>query len=113
VYGDGTQTRDYVYVGDVADAFLAAATSRTAGIWNVGTGTETSVLDLIDLIGAASGQAVEPVFAPARAGELPRSALDVTRAEADLGWRAATPISDGITKVYDWVRSGSSDRAAR
>jgi UDP-glucose 4-epimerase len=113
VYGDGTQTRDYVYVGDVADAFLAAATSRTAGIWNVGTGTETSVLDLIDLIGAASGQAVEPVFAPARAGELPRSALDVTRAEADLGWRAATPISDGITKVYDWIRSGSSDRAAR
>ena len=73
IFGDGTQTRDYVYVGDVVEAFLLAAESDRAGIWNVGTGTETSVLQLV---GETAGRPVDPQFAQARPGELARSALD-------------------------------------
>ncbi|WP_066369474.1 NAD-dependent epimerase/dehydratase family protein [Herbidospora mongoliensis] len=111
IFGDGTQTRDYVYVGDVVTAFLAAGTAEQGGTWNIGTGRETSVLDLIKHIGQAAGREVEPVFAPARPGELQRSALDATAARNDLGWFSATPIDEGINRVYAWVRDGRPDRA--
>ena len=80
IYGDGTQTRDYVYVGDAVAAFLAAADQGRPGIWNFGTGIESSVLDLARLIGEAVGRAVDPQFAPARPGELQRSALAAEQA---------------------------------
>ena len=111
IYGDGKQTRDYVYVGDVAAAFLAAAEAGRPGSWNIGTGIETTVLDLAALIGEAAGRAVEPEFAPPRPGELPRSALAVELAGRDLGWSAATSLADGVRAVYRWIESGTPDRA--
>jgi UDP-glucose 4-epimerase len=111
VYGDGRQTRDYVYVGDVVAAFLAAADTGRPGSWNVGTGIETTVLDLAATIGEAAGRPVEPEFAPPRPGELPRSALAVELAGRDLGWSPATSLADGVQAVYRWIESGTPDRA--
>ncbi|TKK90355.1 NAD-dependent epimerase/dehydratase family protein [Herbidospora galbida] len=110
VYGDGTQTRDYVYVGDVVTAFLAADASDQGGTWNIGTGRETSVLDLIKHIGQAAGRETAPSFAPARLGELQRSTLDATAARNDLGWFPLLSITEGIDRVYAWIREGRSDR---
>jgi UDP-glucose 4-epimerase len=111
IYGDGTQTRDYVYVGDTVSAFLAAADAGRPGTWNIGTGTESSVLDIVGIIRDVAGRAVQPRFSPARQGELLRSALAVGRATQDLGWRAQTPLADGIAVVYRWIEAGAHDRA--
>ena len=111
IYGDGTQTRDYVYVKDVVAAFLAAADQGRPGIWNFGTGVEVSVLDLARLIGEAAGREVDPQFAPPRPGELQRSALAAERARRDLGWEPAVPLAQGVRTVYEWISSGAPDRA--
>jgi UDP-glucose 4-epimerase len=111
VYGDGTQTRDYVYVGDTVGAFLAAADAGRPGTWNVGTGVEVSVLDIVAIIDAVAGGAEAPQFGQPRAGELLRSALAVGRVAQDLGWQARVPLVDGIAAVYRWVEAGAGDRA--
>jgi UDP-glucose 4-epimerase len=111
IYGDGTQTRDYVYVGDVVTAFLAAADTGRPGTWNIGTGIETSLLELAATIGEAAGRAIEPEFAPPRRGDLARSALAVGLARRDLGWSAAVPLADGVRAVYRWIESGVPHRA--
>jgi UDP-glucose 4-epimerase len=111
IYGDGTQTRDYLYIGDAVGAFLAAADQGRPGIWNFGTGVETSVLDLAGRIGDAAGQEVNPEFAAARPGELQRSALASERAERDLGWTPKVPRTEGIQKVYQWIEAGTPDRS--
>jgi UDP-glucose 4-epimerase len=90
VYGDGRQTRDFVYVGDVAAAFLAGAEREATGVLNVGTGEETSVLDLVAALG------VEPRFEPQRPGEVRRSCLDPSAAERTLGWRAGVALPEGL-----------------
>jgi UDP-glucose 4-epimerase len=110
IYGDGSQTRDYVYVGDVVAAFLAAADRGRPGTWNIGTGTEVSVLELAGLIGGVAGRPAEPDFAAPRAGELQRSALAVERAHRDLGWSAVTTLADGLRAAYQWIEAGSPDR---
>jgi UDP-glucose 4-epimerase len=112
VYGDGTQTRDYVYVGDAVEAFLAAADRGRPGTWNIGTGTEVSVLGLARLIGEAAGRDVDPEFTGARAGELQRSALAVERAHRDLGWTPQVPLAEGVRRVYRWIEAGTPDRAS-
>jgi len=112
IYGDGAQTRDYVYVGDVVRCFLAAADTGRPGIWNVGTGAEVSVLDLVGIIAEVSGQPVTPEFAPARAGELLRSAVAVERAARDLSWRPTMALASGIRNVYRWIQDGAPVRAA-
>ncbi len=112
VFGDGTQTRDYVYVGDTVAAFLAAADQRRPGTWNIGTGIEVSVLDLAHVIGEVTGREVSHTLAAARPGELQRSALAVERAWADLGWRAETALADGVRSVCQWIEAGTPDRAA-
>jgi len=96
VFGDGRQTRDYVYVGDVVEAFRAAGVSRAEGVYNIGTGEETSVLELGELLGRACDREFEPEFAPPRPGEVQRIAIDSRRAEAGLGWRARTSLADGL-----------------
>jgi UDP-glucose 4-epimerase len=104
IFGDGSQTRDYVYVGDVADAMLRALESN-GGVYNIGTGVETSVVGLYDAIRAAVGIDLEPTFAPARLGELQRSVLDASLAERELGWRPARPLADGLIATWDWISS--------
>jgi UDP-glucose 4-epimerase len=111
IYGDGTQTRDYVYVGDAVRAFLAAGDSGRPGTWNIGAGVEVSVLDLVAIIGVVAGKGVRPAFAAARPGELLRSAVATERAASELGWRAGTPLAEGVRRVYRWIESGAPDRA--
>jgi UDP-glucose 4-epimerase len=111
IYGDGTQTRDYVYVGDVARAFTAAADTACPGIWNIGTGRETTVLELAAAIGEAAGRPAAPVFAAARPGELLRSAVAPTLAAAELGWRPRIALADGIRNVIRWISDGARPRA--
>jgi UDP-glucose 4-epimerase len=112
IFGDGRQTRDYVYVKDAVAAFLAAADRGRPGTWNIGSGREVSVLELASVIGSAAGLPVEPVFAPARRGELLRSALAIRRVERDLGWRPVTPLAAGVRGVLQWIEAGAGDRAA-
>jgi UDP-glucose 4-epimerase len=111
IYGDGTQTRDYVYVGDAVAAFLAAADRGRPGTWNIGSGREVSVLELAKVIGQVAGRPAEPSFRPPRPGELQRSALAIEAAERDLGWRPGTTLSDGVAAVYRWIEAGAPDRA--
>jgi len=111
IYGDGTQTRDYVYVADVVAAFLAAADRGRPGTWNIGTGVEVSVLDLVRIIAGLAGRDLSPSFAPKRPGELARSAVAVGRAASELGWQVAVPLAEGIARVYGWISAGAPDRA--
>jgi UDP-glucose 4-epimerase len=90
IYGDGGQTRDFVYVADVVDAFLLAGDHDGGGRCNIATGRETSVLDLARELG------LRPRFAPERAGEVRRSCLDPTLAAQRLGWRASTTLQQGL-----------------
>src|SRR5690348_6990403 len=110
IYGDGTQTRDYVYVGDAVRAFLAAGDNGRPGTWNIGSGVEVSVLDLVAIIGVVAGRGVRPAFAGPRPGELQRSAVATERAASELGWRAAMPLAEGVRRVYQWIESGAPDR---
>ncbi|HEY1356368.1 MAG TPA: NAD-dependent epimerase/dehydratase family protein [Solirubrobacterales bacterium] len=97
VYGDGTQTRDYIYVGDVVAAALAAAESHASGAINIGTGIETDVLELAARLGELAGRDdFAPELAPPRTGEVQRIALDPGRAERELGWRAETGLEEGL-----------------
>jgi UDP-glucose 4-epimerase len=111
IFGDGGQTRDYVYIGDAVAAFLAAADAGRPGIWNIGSGAEVSVLELARVISEVAGRPVDPLFTPARPGELLRSALAPERARRDLGWAATTLLPDGVARVYRWIQSGAPERA--
>jgi UDP-glucose 4-epimerase len=106
IYGDGRQTRDYVFVGDVVQANLAAADNRqVGGAVNVGTGRESSVLDLLAIIQQEGGRDdFEAQFADARLGEIERSCLAVTRAREDLGWEAKTSLADGMRATLQAAR---------
>ncbi len=112
LYGDGSQTRDYVYVGDAVSAFLAAADAGRPGTWNIGTGVEVSVLDIVAIIGDVAGRPITTRPGQPRAGELLRSSLAVDRVARDLDWRARTALTGGIGTVYRWIKAGAPDRAS-
>jgi UDP-glucose 4-epimerase len=104
VYGDGTQTRDYIYVGDVVSAALAAGDSEATGPINVGTGRETSVLELIEALRQlGAGEGFEPELAPPRTGEVQRVSIDAGRAERELGWRAQVGLEQGLRQTLDAI----------
>jgi UDP-glucose 4-epimerase len=103
VFGDGEQTRDFVFVDDVVDAFVRAATRGGGLVCNIGTGRETSVNELFATMTAQAGVKAEPVFAPLRPGELLRSSLDIERASMQLGWRPWTELASGTRAVLDFV----------
>jgi UDP-glucose 4-epimerase len=102
IFGDGTQTRDYVYVGDLVEALVRAGDVRDSGVVNIGTEEETSVLELVRVLADLHGPgAPEPEFAPERLGEVDRSCLDAGRARDQLGWQARTPIAEGLRLTYE------------
>jgi UDP-glucose 4-epimerase len=104
IFGDGTQTRDYVYVGDVVAATLAAA-EHGGGVLNVGTGVETSVNELYRRIQRVADVEREPEFADARPGELQRSVLDASLAKRELGWEPRHSLDEGLAETWGWISS--------
>jgi UDP-glucose 4-epimerase len=105
VFGDGAQTRDFVYVDDVVDAFARAVERGGGLLLNVGTGKQTSVIELYGTMASLAGVDEPPLFAPARPGELARNALDPGRAAIHLGWKPWTSLGEGTAAVLDWFRS--------
>ena len=100
IFGDGSQSRDYVYVGDVARATLAALDSDLDGVLNIGTGTATSVLELYDVCRTVAGSEAEPVHEAERPGELGRSVLDGELAAAEIGFRPETSLAAGVAATW-------------
>ena len=104
VFGNGEQTRDFVYVDDAVDAFVRAADRGSGLLCNIGTGVETSVNELYAAMAAAAGVDAPAVHAAARTGELARSALDPARAKLHLGWEPWTDLPTGVAEVLRWFR---------
>ena len=102
IFGDGKQTRDYVYVGDVVAATVAAV-DHGGGVLNIGTGVETSVLDLYARVQRAAGIERDPGFAPPRPGELQRSVLDPALAERELSWKPTHSLDEGLAETWAWI----------
>jgi len=108
IFGDGVQTRDYVYVGDVARA-TTSTLGQDSGVFNVGTGRETSVVELYELCAKVAGSNTPAEHAPARLGELQRSFLDPARAAHELGFTAMVELEDGLRATWDWIRGTEKD----
>src|SRR5215203_565840 len=114
IFGDGLQTRDYVYVGDVARAVYLGATREIpptgrvdARAFNVGTGLGTSVVDLAKLLQQGAGSDAEISFAPKRPGEQQESFLDASKARTDLGWEPQVSLAEGLAKTFQWAEQAA------
>ena len=105
IYGDGRQTRDFVYVDDVADAVLRAAQASASGVFNVGTGEALQILDLADEIARLTAHAVPHRHAPSRAGDVRASSADASRARMVLGWSPAHTLAQGLEETLAWYRA--------
>lgn len=103
IFGDGRQTRDYVYVADVVEASLLCLERGDGGVYNLGWGREVSVLELLASLQRVLGTRVEPRYDPPRPGEVRRICLEASRAQEELGWRPATPLAEGLRLTADWV----------
>lgn len=108
IFGDGNQTRDFVFVEDVVDALVKALETRTPGTYNVGTGVETTVNDVYALLAWLTGSKKKAQLKPANAGEQLRSVLDCSRAQRVLGWSPRVSIEEGLKLTHDWARSQTS-----
>ncbi|MEA2366375.1 MAG: UDP-glucose 4-epimerase, partial [Thermoleophilaceae bacterium] len=104
IFGDGKQTRDYVYVEDVVDANLRAAESDASGPINIGLGKEKSVLDIVEVLDQHADGGFEPEHAPERPGEVQHIALDPSRAREELGWEAKVELDEGLKRTLDSLR---------
>ena len=102
--GTGQQTRDFVYVGDCVTANVAALERGSGGAFNIGTGQETSIRQIFDLMAEVSGYTHQPTFGPARQGDVVRIVLNPGRAEQELGWHASMPLFEGLSKTYQFFR---------
>jgi len=105
IFGDGNQTRDFVFVDDVVDAFARARHGGSGLLANVGTGVETTVNELFTTMARLTGFTEPAVYAPARPGELQRSALDATLLSAELGWKPLHTLEDGLARTLEWFRT--------
>jgi UDP-glucose 4-epimerase len=103
IYGDGSQSRDFAYVDDVIAAMLATV-GMTGGPYNIGTGEDTTVLQLHDACTEVAGAEAQPRLEEARLGDVQRSVLDVALAERELGWRAEVPLDDGLRRTWAWMK---------
>jgi UDP-glucose 4-epimerase len=108
VFGTGDQTRDFIYVDDVVAAFVAASERPGSGaLLNVGTGMETSVNDLVGFMNHITERDIAPTRAPARAGELDRSVLDISAASRELQWQPRVGIEEGLRRTWQWFVSSN------
>lgn len=105
IYGDGEQTRDFVFVDDVVDAFVRASEKGDGLLINAGTGVETSVQRLYDTMASVLDFGEPAIYAPPRRGDVLRSAIDPGRAEIHLGWKPFTRLEDGVRRTVEWFRS--------
>ena len=101
IFGDGSQTRDFVYVDDVVDAFVRAVEKGGGLLMNIGTGVETSVQQLFDVMAKLTGFKQHARYDPPRAGEVQRSALDPSRAGIHLGWQPWTTLEEGVARTLE------------
>jgi UDP-glucose 4-epimerase len=109
IFGSGLQTRDFIYVGDVVQAFARAAEQTGEGLLlNIGTGIETSVNDLIQLMNAVTKKTIVPKYEPARLGELDRSVLDSRRAKEWMNWSSSVDVRSGLEATWEWIRHGAT-----
>jgi UDP-glucose 4-epimerase len=108
IYGDGEQTRDYVYVGDVVRANLGAVASPVSGAFNIGTGIETSVNQLFGTLAKAAGNSLSAGYGPARPGEQRRSVISPERAAKELNWRAEVSLENGLAQTYRFFQERSA-----
>ena len=104
IYGDGSQTRDYVYVDDVVDSMVRSVERGGGLLCNIGTGVETSVIEVHDAVAIGVGVQAQPIYASERPGELPRVSLDPGRAAMQLGWQPWTTFQDGVNQTVEWFR---------
>jgi UDP-glucose 4-epimerase len=104
VFGDGLQTRDYVYVGDVVSANLLAASSDAVGAFNIGTGVQSTVRDIAEALDRLSSNGFSVEEKPERPGEVRHIYLDTTRAQEELGWKAAVGLGQGLETTLDSLR---------
>jgi UDP-glucose 4-epimerase len=103
IFGDGGQSRDFVYVDDVIDALLATV-GKSGGPYNVGTGEDVTVAELHDACATVAGVDAKPQLAEARLGDVRRSVLDATLIERELGWRARVPLEEGLRRTWAWMK---------
>jgi UDP-glucose 4-epimerase len=104
IFGDGLHTRDYVYVDDVAAANVGALESEADGVYNIGTGTETTTQQIFESLKGHTGYAGVARYTPPRPGDVRRIALDVSRAEQVLGWRPGVSLDEGLRRTVEWFR---------
>ena len=105
IYGDGNQTRDYVYVLDVVEAMILSGRSEDNLFLNIGTGVETSVNQLVEIMKDKFNSDIKPIYQDAREGELLRSVLDNSKALATIGWKPVYDLNAGMEKVVDWLKA--------
>ena len=105
IYGDGNQTRDYVYVLDVVEAMILSSRSEDNLFLNIGTGVETSVNQLVEIMKNKFNSDIEPIYQDAREGELLRSVLDNSKALATIGWKPVYDLNAGMEKVVNWLKA--------
>src|SRR5262249_42512029 len=103
VYGDGNQSRSFTYVADVVDATVRALDAPAGAIYNVGGGGESTVREAVALLEEISGSRLDVSYGPPVAGDMRRTRADTTRIERDLGWRATTPLRDGLEAHWVWA----------
>ncbi|MCI0585144.1 MAG: NAD-dependent epimerase/dehydratase family protein, partial [Chloroflexi bacterium] len=108
VHGTGSQRRDFVYIDDVTSALLAIGTAQLDGMWNVGSGNATTILELLELVGAATGSAADIHIAPRRLGDIEVSRLSIDRIKSDLGWLPRTDLPTGLARTVAAFRGTSS-----
>lgn len=108
IYGDGLQTRDFVYVGDVAEAHVKALTAKASGVYNVGSGVETSVLDLFRLLCTLVGRCPKPRRAPPRRGDVRRSVADISKAREELGWSPKVGLEEGLKATIEYFNTSKT-----
>ncbi len=104
IFGDGTNTRDFVYVDDVVNSFIAISSKKVTGTFNIGSGKETSIRELLELVEKAMGKAIDPVFKEARKNDIKRSVADISKAKEVLSWSPKVKLEDGIKKTVDYYK---------